>query len=350
MLREKIKNRKKPRFDLMVDSGAWPAFSKGVTIDIKDYIAFLDKNSAGIAKAVNLDVIPKSFSASGAEEAAKASWKNYQILLKSGHNVMPVYHRGERLYWLEKILDSGCNYIGLGGVAGAAGSRKPWLDEVFTYLCSTNGWPPVSVHGFGVASVREMLRYPWFSVDTTSYYRLAFSGSIWVAPKSKKAQFTYNVAPVTFCVSDGSKNDIKKHIKNSGSSTIRHVRNFLGSLGGLTLNDVSDDPWHVGRLTTNIRYLQRFMLEYESVPFEPRNSLSLFTKNSCKLVGVPSGKLRIYFGLCHDVRVTNPGSVATSSERRMDVYQKESVTHRLACHYRIDPDLLFKYVMNDRIG
>src|SRR4051812_41933140 len=128
----------KPAIHMTIDSGAYSAFRQQEPISVKAYGRWLLEHQHEVSGYINLDVIPgtpnATPTANDVEEAAAAGWKNLLHLRKLGLNPIPVYHKGERRYWLEKMLGEGCIYIGLGGVANAGDkARRPWLDEVFHY-------------------------------------------------------------------------------------------------------------------------------------------------------------------------------------------------------------------------
>jgi hypothetical protein len=44
-----------------------------------------------------------------------------------------------------------------------------WLDEVFAHYLTFAGAPIIKVHGFGMTTFELMARYPWYSVDSSSW-------------------------------------------------------------------------------------------------------------------------------------------------------------------------------------
>lgn len=143
----------------MLDSGAYSAFRKKVTIDIDDYVQFVKDHSARFETCVNLDVIGDG----------EASYNNWKYLCSKGIDVMPVYHIGTDEKWLVKYLQD-TDYIGLGAVAKLhTAVRMDGLTYIWNkYLRDSNGRPKYKVHGMGLTAVDIMLRYPWYSVDSVS--------------------------------------------------------------------------------------------------------------------------------------------------------------------------------------
>lgn len=161
----------KNKVELFLDSGAFSAWSKGASIDIQEYIEFIKQHEDVIEVYANLDVIGD----------AKATWKNQRIMERAGLHPLPIFHFGSPEHFLEKYV-SAYNYIGLGGTVGiAAGGIDSYLDRIFSkYICDAKGVPKVKVHGFGLTSLRLMLRYPWYSVDSTSWVVAGRMGSIYM--------------------------------------------------------------------------------------------------------------------------------------------------------------------------
>lgn len=169
------------KINLFLDSGAFSAWTQKTTIDIQEYILFIKKHEKVITIYANLDVIGD----------AEATWKNQQIMEKAGLSPVPVYHMREPISYLEKYLKY--PYIALGGLVKAGNQLLiPWLDQIWQdYLTDEKGVPKTKVHGFGLTSLVLMLRYPWYSVDSTSWVVTGRVGSIYV-PKFKAGKWIYD--------------------------------------------------------------------------------------------------------------------------------------------------------------
>ncbi len=159
---------------IFLDSGAFSMFTQGIDVDLRDYADFIKRNSDIIAVASNLDHI-----GNGTE---KQTWKNQKILEDMGADIQPVHHARDADKWLAKYLEAGYDYIFLGGmVPEHTKYLKKWLDRVWdTLLTDSKGKPLVKVHGFGLTTPELMLRYPWYSVDSTSWLMAAASGGIYL--------------------------------------------------------------------------------------------------------------------------------------------------------------------------
>jgi hypothetical protein len=158
--------------DLFLDSGAFTAFTKGVIIDPKRYAKFI-QDSACWSTCSNIDHIGKG------EEAAQKSYDNLKILESLGVQVSPVFHVREPNRWLQRYLDEGYPYVFIGGmVPESTGWLNERLDGLWgDILCKPDGTPKIKVHGFGLTDQLLMFRYPWFSVDSSSWLMTGIYGS-----------------------------------------------------------------------------------------------------------------------------------------------------------------------------
>ncbi len=174
----------------IIDSGAFTVWNKGGTLSLDEYHAKLQKLMPYFDMVANLDVIPgeqgmrDEITPEMNDRAAEASWNNYVELKRrvavDGHDparVMPIYHQGESLDWLRRIVDSGCDYIGISPSNDCGSSRRRlWLDDVYEILTAQ---PKLAkTHGYAVTSPTLMTEYPWYSVDSSSWVQLGAFGGI----------------------------------------------------------------------------------------------------------------------------------------------------------------------------
>jgi hypothetical protein len=162
-----------------LDSGAYSAFTQSVRISPRRYARFIRQHRDLIEVAANLDVIGK-----GNEQLSYHNLKTLQTLLQYdgfSHLIKPVHHVRDADYWLEKYLDEGHDLICLGGlVPESTNILKRWLDHVWSeFLTNPDGTPKVKVHGFGLTTRELMFRYPFYSVDSTSWISVSrFAGGV----------------------------------------------------------------------------------------------------------------------------------------------------------------------------
>lgn len=170
------------KIDLFLDSGAFSAFTQDVKIDINEYIAFIRRYEKHLSVYANLDVIGD----------AKGTFLNQKIMEQAGLKPLPCFHYGEPIKYLEYYIKR-YDYIALGGIVPVHSSQLYyWLDDLFSkYICDSSGAPKVKVHGFGLSSHKLMVRYPWYSVDSTSWV-IASRCYIIYLPKWKNG-WRYNI-------------------------------------------------------------------------------------------------------------------------------------------------------------
>jgi hypothetical protein len=166
---------------IFLDSGAFSAFTKGEEIDLPAYCDFVVRNK-DILEVVDGQPL---FSVLDGIGDPKKTGINQQwmenVLKKDGLRPLPCYHYGEPPEYLEWYLEH-YDYITLGGMVPI--STKDlylWLDTIFEeYLVDGSGRPKVKVHGFGLTTIGIMERYPWYSVDSSSWVQVAANGSLWI--------------------------------------------------------------------------------------------------------------------------------------------------------------------------
>ncbi len=195
-------------FNLILDSGAFSAWTKKKPVDIDEYAKFCLEHLDDVEYIVNLDVIPgepgaiseDQLSAKQINKAAENGWDNYQKLMGLGiprDKLIPVFHQGEDFTWLQ-VMRHASNYVGLSPANDRTTNEKmEWLDKCMTFVCDTKGTPHVKFHGFGVTSVRILLEYPWYSVDSASWVMFSRYGTILVPKIDDNGNCRYDTAPMT---------------------------------------------------------------------------------------------------------------------------------------------------------
>jgi hypothetical protein len=211
------------KVDLFLDSGAFSAFTQKVTIDINEYIDFIKTHKDHLEVYANLDVIGDP----------RATWKNQMIMERAGLNPLPCFHYGDDMKWLERYLNN-YDYIAFGGMVPiSTPALSKWLDTLFgDFICDANGIPKVKIHGFGLTSLRLMLRYPWYSVDSTSWVMTGRMGSIYV-PKKQRGVWIYDEESLKVAVSNRSpsQKEAGKHIATFSPKYKEMILSYINSKG-----------------------------------------------------------------------------------------------------------------------
>jgi hypothetical protein len=156
---------------VFLDSGAFSAFTKGVDVDIAGYCRYVRENADFIEFASVLDHIG----------SAQGTYDNQCSMERLGVTPLPCFHYGEDERYLEYYI-ANYPYITLGGMVPISTPQLAlWLDYLFKkYFTDADGRPTVKVHGFGLTSLPLMKRYPWYSVDSSTWVQWAANGMILV--------------------------------------------------------------------------------------------------------------------------------------------------------------------------
>lgn len=318
---------------LMLDSGAFSLWRKGGEIPVAEYIDFLLKNRELIDHIVNLDKIPGRFgkkpSPSEVEESARKGWENYCEIIKEGFpSVLPVYHQGERIYWLEKMINEGCSYIGISPANDRNTDEKMvWLDNVFDFLCGSSGYPQIRTHGFGVTALPILYRYPWGSVDSATWLLVGGFGAILIpSRKLPNGLYDYEQPPLVVTVSsrvrtesNSTDQDHLRFYDRMGTASKKYVCDFLES-EGFSIDKARDD--YITRQWVNCRFFKKVSQNHEIKPFQLTRK-GIFGTASKSKFGLSEnrwGKMKVIFTL-------------TTSPEHSDVLQDEGIRDRLLTYY-----------------
>lgn len=160
---------------------AWYTNGNKLSKEFKEYLdhygKFIQQNEENLDLYANVDAIFNP----------ELTWKAQQYLEKTyGIIPLPVIHYGTDLKWLRRYLDKGYEYIALGGLGQEISQSvyRQWADTAFDMICDQPSRKPlVKVHGFAMTAVPLMRRYPWYSVDSTSWLMFGSYGQIITPPR-----------------------------------------------------------------------------------------------------------------------------------------------------------------------
>ena len=176
---DSIRGDKKQVF---LDSGAFSAYTKGVEVDLPGYCRWIKENEDIIEKVDNILIASVL---DGIGDPLK-TWQNQQAMEKLGVRPLPCFHYGEDERYLEWYI-ANYDYITLGGMVPiSTKDLKIWLDMIWEkYLTESSGRPRLRVHGFGLTTISLMERYPWYSVDSSSWVQTSRVGGMLLLPEAK---------------------------------------------------------------------------------------------------------------------------------------------------------------------
>jgi hypothetical protein len=156
---------------VFLDSGAFSAHTQGIEVDLEAYCDYIRRNGDILRIASVLD---------GIGDPLK-TYQNQKAMEANGVQVLPCFHYGEDERYLEYYV-ANYEYITLGGMVPINKQQlRMWLDRIWPrYLCHRDGLPKIKVHGFGLTRVELMARYPWYSVDSSSWVQSAGTGAVMI--------------------------------------------------------------------------------------------------------------------------------------------------------------------------
>jgi hypothetical protein len=155
---------------------------------VDSYAKFLKENKDGIDFYANVDIIFNP----------KMTWQVQKYMEdKHGLSPVPLIHYGTPMEWVDKYVEAGYSLLGVGGLGQEVTMRAyiNWGDRLFERLCqSPSRLPRVRTHGFAMTSFPLMARWPWWSVDSASWAKLAGYGSIYV-PHRRNGKWDFGLQP-----------------------------------------------------------------------------------------------------------------------------------------------------------
>lgn len=218
---DRIRKDKKKVF---LDSGAFSAFMIKSVIDIDGYIAYCKRNQDIIEYCSVLDGIGDP----------QQTYENQEYMEQNGVTPIPCFHYGEDERYLEYYIEK-YDYISLGGMVPISTPQLYyWLDRIWhNYLIDDKGHAKIKVHGFGLTRLDFLWRYPWYSVDSTSWQQAGSAGLLILPPSGKKFAIS-NASPSrrkhgqhTDTVSFLEKEVLEKMISDRGFSPQRMRETYL---------------------------------------------------------------------------------------------------------------------------
>ena len=236
---------------IMVDSGSFTAYTKGVHIDIDDYLNFIDEIGDYVTVFVAVDDVPDPMNMD--YNKAKTTWDNYLYMVERirpelRDKLIPVFHYGEDFKWLRNMLEyrhpdgSPIKYIGLAiSLEGTKKVRINWGRECMRVIHESSN-PNVMTHAFGVGVKSVLDNITVTSTDATSWVKRAAYGMIAVDDKSIHVSEVMKAKADDRSLSQQSKalqEDVLKRIKQRGF-TLEELEQDSGKRAEFNILDTLD--------------------------------------------------------------------------------------------------------------
>lgn len=220
----------------------------------QSYIDFLLKRKDEIEVYSNLDVINNP----------ELTWRNQKELERAGLSPIPVFHLGSDLKWLHRYLRK-YDYIAIGGmIPNTTKALIRILDPIFkSYLLDSKGFPLVKLHGFACTSPKLMIRYPWYSVDSTTCRKLAMYGDIFIPGYSVPEK------PNTFFISERDRSLDTRYSPGILRAVSQYLERYNFSkeeIGASIIKRTALNYFYFSEL------VDRFLPEYPWSMFQKRNN------------------------------------------------------------------------------
>lgn len=310
-----------PGFELSVDSGAHTLYkSKFVQGDqateyarmtadysylntpefktfLDDYIQHLLINKDLYTFYVTLDIINNP----------QKSWEITKYIESYGLHPIPVFHNGEDIHWLHKMLDE-YPYLGISGLGQDITKQKfkNFGDQCFNAICDGHGTPRVKVHGFAMGTPEILRQYPWYSADSSTWTYMSRVGSLLVPkPVFHHGKITgfdylskYKVLPVT-----KRRRFEPLHVKHVISTLVQQWFQAFLEPEGFTMEE-AQEFYHV-RDILNIRLFSRIQTAAKELY---KNQWDYEQGGNILFAGTPAGASSNLSRLCrllYDVKINN---------------------------------------------
>lgn len=157
---------------IMLDSGAFTAYTKGKNIALPDYLNYILNNKKYIYYYIALDVINDSY----------ITYQYYLIMKAKGFNPIPVFHYQEDFIYLARYYNNNERYIALGGTVPEKNKEKVkiWIETV------TSVYSDLDLHLLGTSSKRFSSNLNIVSCDSSTWVKRAFFGNLKQCPELTK--------------------------------------------------------------------------------------------------------------------------------------------------------------------
>lgn len=276
---------------IFVDSGAFSLYTQKIKkTGCKDYSFYsLKKGSefraycdayASMIKRVGKKVIFANVDVIYNPELTWETQKYFED--QHGVNPVPIVHFRTPMKYVDRYLENTepiYNLIGVGGFAWGGNGTTRWLDEFFLHICKeSSGYKPIiKVHGFALTSWSAIVRWPWWSVDSTTWFTTAAYGGIYLPRWTERSGWRYDCSPHVIQVSaySGSITQLGRHYHSLTKAEKHRIDEWLHSIG-TDMKQVSgqgnkqgrgEDPSYIARSFVNLTYFKNLEEDQPEYPW-----------------------------------------------------------------------------------
>ena len=114
-------------------------------------------------------------------------YKMTEQLKSLGVNTVPVYHGDQPIDWLRRYCEEGHKLVCIGSIRRNNKYMRQYFDRCFNMAAKYN----VLLHGLAVTSLTGMFSFPWYSVDSATWAKVAAYGCIMCTSESVNDTFGY---------------------------------------------------------------------------------------------------------------------------------------------------------------
>lgn len=185
---EYLKEHPECHSKLFIDSGAFSVYKSGKTVDVDAYIEFINSIDDYVTVFAQVDSIPKpNASQEEIDVCCQESWDNFLYMVdkvNSPKKLVPVFHQGDNIKWLIKMLDykypdgTYLDYVGIS--ANKMLGHAAWEMFFDTCMHTIHNHPNCNVktHAFGTTNKRMVESYPFTSSDSTTWLKQGIYGTL----------------------------------------------------------------------------------------------------------------------------------------------------------------------------
>lgn len=267
---------------LFIDSGAFSVHTGKATVDLDEYISFVNSIDDHIHAIAQLDTIPGTFgqpkSREDYERSAKLSWENFLYMyerLKSPEKLIPVFHYGESFEALRNMLDwrdndgKSLTYLGISPANDTSQNVKNvYMKEVYDFIAKSSN-PNVRTHLFGMTALDALSKVPTYSADSVSHrligaYNKIYHPEFGVISLSKRSRTSKSKSSMSF-------------VETCDDLALKKLTDYLEHLG-VTLEEVQEK--HSARCAVS---MYGIMQHIKTHPYKPDN-----VKKTKRLFALPN--------------------------------------------------------------